>query len=113
MEMSVAYDEALAARVRDLLAGRSGVVEKRMFGGLAFMVDGNMACCVSVGGLMVRLPPGETAETLAEPGVGPSVMKGRPMRGWVLVGPEGHAQDADLQRWVGRGVARADQLPSK
>jgi hypothetical protein len=109
----VAYDEALAARVRDVLAGRSGVVEKRMFGGLAFMVDGNMACCVGDDELMVRLPPGETAETVAGPGVSPSVMKGRPMKGWVLVGPEGHAPEAELQRWVGRGVACADQLPSK
>ena len=69
MERFVAYDEALAARVRDVLAGRSGVVEKRMFGGLAFMVDGNMACCVGEDELMVRLPSGETAETVDGPGV--------------------------------------------
>jgi hypothetical protein len=109
----MAYDEGLAARVRDVLGGQPGLAEKRMFGGLAFLVHGNMACGVRGDDLMVRVAA-DTAETmLGEPGARPSDMGGRPMKGWLLVGPDGNAEDGDLRRWVGRGVSYASSLPPK
>jgi hypothetical protein len=110
----VAYDEALAARVRELIAGEEGVSEKRMFGGLAFLVDGNMAVSASgQGGLLVRVDPRATDELVAEPHAQPFEMRGRPMDGWLRVEPDGVATDAELERWVGIGVAYARSLPPK
>jgi hypothetical protein len=109
----MAYDEGLATRVRDVLGGRPGLAEKRMFGGLAFLVDGNMACGVRGDDLMVRVAADTAEAMLAEPGARPSDMGGRPMKGWLLVGPDGHAEDGDLRRWVGRGVSYASSLPPK
>lgn len=108
----MAYDEDLAVRVREELAGRPGVVEKRMFGGLAFLIAGNMACGVSGNSLMVRLGPEAADAALDEPGVGPFDKTGRGMTGWVLVAPEALADDA-LGRWVTRGVTFAGTLPAK
>jgi hypothetical protein len=109
----MAYDEGLATRVRDALGGQAGLDEKRMFGGLAFLVQGNMACGVRGDDLMVRVAADTAEALLAEPGARPADMAGRPMKGWLLVGPEGHAEDDDLRRWVGRGVAHASSLPPK
>ena len=109
----MAYDEGLATRVRDVLGGQPGLAERRMFGGLAFLVDGNMACGVRGDDLMVRVAAGTAEAMLAEPGARPSDMGGRPMKGWLLVGPEGHTEDGDLRRWVGRGVSYASSLPPK
>jgi hypothetical protein len=109
----MAYDEGLATRVRDVLGGQPGLAEKRMFGGLAFLVDGNMACGVRGDDLMVRVAADTAEAMLAEPGARPSDMGGRPMKGWLLVGPAGHTEDGDLRRWVGRGVAYASSLPPR
>jgi TfoX/Sxy family transcriptional regulator of competence genes len=106
----VPVDDALAARLRELLAGEPGVAEKRMFGGVAFLVDGHMAVGASgQGGLMVRVDPEQTDALLAEPGAGPFEMRGRPIDGWLRV----DTAAADPAPWVERGVAYARSLPPK
>jgi TfoX/Sxy family transcriptional regulator of competence genes len=104
----MAYDEDLARRIRELLDDEPGVSEKRMFGGLAFLVEGNMAVAASgQGGLMVRVEPEETEALLREPGARPFEMRARGMRGWLRV-------DADeIEPWVTRGVEYARSLPPK
>jgi hypothetical protein len=109
----VAFDEALAVRVRDVLSGSDGLVEKRMFGGLAFLLNGNMCCGVHGDDLIVRLDPGQTDEALSKPGVRIFDLAGRPMKGWVLVAPGAVATDGDLRSWVDKGVAFAGSLPAK
>jgi TfoX N-terminal domain len=109
----MAYDEALAARIRDILGGAEGVAEKKMFGGIAFLINGNMACGVNRDDMIVRLEPEQTDAALAEPHVRLFDMTGRPMKGWVVVGPAGVADDADLRSWVGRGADFARSLPAK
>ena len=110
----MAYDEDLANRLRELLAGESGVTEQRMFGGLAFLVGGKMAVAVSgQGGLMVRVDPAETDALVAKPHAHPFEMRGRPMRGWLRVDAEGLRSKRQLEPWVRRGVAYARSLPSK
>jgi TfoX/Sxy family transcriptional regulator of competence genes len=109
----MAYDEGLATRVREVLGDQPGVAEKKMFGGLAFLVGGNMACGVSGDDLMVRVAADQADAALEEPGARPFDMTGRPMKGWLLVAADGHAEDDDLRRWVGRGVAYAASLPPK
>lgn len=106
----MAYDEELAARVRDHLSGEPGLTERRMFGGLAFLVDGHMAVVVgSHGQLMARVPPERTEELLREPHTEPTVMNGRALRGWVDVQPA----QADVRRWADLGVSYARSLPPK
>ena len=107
------YDETLADRVRSGLAGRSGINERRMFGGLAFMLDGNMCCCVTERGLMVRVGPDGYEDALRQPHAGVMDMTGRPMRGWVLVGLEGLASDESLGQWAQQGAEFAGTLPPK
>jgi hypothetical protein len=110
----MAYDEDLANRVREQLAGEDGVTEKQMFGGLAFLLHGNMAVGLSSGGeLMVRLGPDATDDALARPHTRLFDMTGRPMRGWILVAPEGVATKRQLGAWVRRGVDFARTLPAK
>ena len=110
----MAYDEALAARVRTVLGDRDDVEEKRMFGGLAFLINGNMSVAVSGrGGLMVRVPPDETEKLLARDHVEPMVMAGRETRGWLRVRSDGVKTKRQLQSWVTRGVAYARSLPPK
>ena len=109
----MAYDEELADRVRELI-GDPGVEERRMFGGLAFMIDGNMAVVASgQGGLMVRVEPDETDALVAMAHVRPFEMRGRPMNGWVRVDPKGLGTEGELEPWVARGVAYARLLPPK
>ena len=110
----MAYDEDLAGRIRELLGTERGVEEKRMFGGLAFLLDGNMAVVASgQGGLMVRVPPEDTAKLLAREHVEPMVMAGRQTRGWLRVATDGVKTKRQLQPWVSRGVAYARSLPPK
>jgi TfoX/Sxy family transcriptional regulator of competence genes len=109
----VAYDEGLAARVRELIGDEPALAEKKMFGGLAMLVFGNMAVGVHGGDLIVRCDPGEHEALLAEPGARPFDMTGRPMKGWLLVDPSGQADDRDLRRWIGRGLTYARSLPPK
>ena len=109
----MAYDEALAARVRESLPIRTDLAERRMFGGLAFMLAGNMCCCVTDKGLMVRVGPEGYQEALALPYAVVMDMTGRPMRGWVLVQPEGLQSRPSLSEWVSRGADFAATLPAK
>jgi TfoX/Sxy family transcriptional regulator of competence genes len=110
----MAYDEELAARVRDLVGGGPGVVEKKMFGGLAFLVGGNMAVGVSgQGGLLVRVDPDESDELVASTGAELMEMRGRSMRGWLRVAAADVASDAELAGWVERGKGYARSLPAK
>ncbi len=110
----MSYDEHLAHRIRELLAGEPEVTEQRMFGGLAFLVAGHMAVAASgQGGLMVRVDRDRTAALVDEPHAEPFVMRGRPMRGWLRVESEGVSTTARLEPWVSRGVAYARSLPPK
>jgi len=110
----VAYDVELAQRVSAVVHGEPGLVEKRMFGGLAFLVHGNMAVSASSqGGLLVRVDPAEAETLLREPQVRRFEMRGRAMDGWLSVDAEAVRSDDDLRRWVGHGVTYARSLPPK
>jgi TfoX/Sxy family transcriptional regulator of competence genes len=109
----MAFDEGLAERIRGVLDARSDVDERKMFGGIAFLVAGNMACGVMRDDLMVRMEPDAAAALESEPGVRRFDMGGRPMKGWLLVEPEATADDGDLERWVRRGEEFAAGLPPK
>lgn len=109
----MAYDETLAARVGEALSGHSHVAERKMFGGLAFMLAGNMCCCVTEKGLMVRVGPEDYADALTQPHAGVMDITGRPMRGWVLVEPKGLETRPALTEWVERGAAFTSRLPAK
>ena len=110
----MAYDEDLANRIRELIAGAPDVTEQRMFGGLAFLVGGNMSVAASgQGGLMVRVDPGDMAALLAKPHARPFEMRGRAMKGWLRVDPEGVRTKRQLEPWVKRGVAYGRSLPPK
>ena len=113
----MAYDERLADRLRattaEVLGAETPVVEKKMFGGLALMVDGNMACGVYQDAVLVRVDPATSAEVLAEPSVRPFDMGRGPSKGWVLVEPAGVSDDRELRRWVQRSTSYARTLPPK
>ena len=109
----MAYDEGLADDIRAHLATRRGLSEKEMFGGIAFLVDGNMAVGVSGDSLMVRVGKDAHDEAVSRPGARIFDMSSRPMRGWVVVSPEGFADDAVLDAWIDQGVAYAESLPPK
>ena len=110
----VPYDEDLANRIRELIGAEDGVVEKRMFGGLAFLIGGNMSVSVSgQGGLMLRCDPAHTDALRARPHAGPFEMRGRVMDGWLRVTPEGVQTKRELERWVAVGVTYARSLPAK
>jgi TfoX/Sxy family transcriptional regulator of competence genes len=109
----MAYDEALAERIRTLLAGRGDVTERKMFGGIAFMVSDRMAVGVMRDDLMVRVGADAQDDALARPHARPMDFSGRPMPGMVYVAPAGVAEDADLARWIEAGVAFAVSQPQK
>jgi TfoX/Sxy family transcriptional regulator of competence genes len=109
----MAYDTVLAERIRADLASRPDVAERKMFGGIAFMVGGNMAVGVIGEDLMVRVGPDAHGAALAEPHARPMDFSGRPMVGYVYVAPPGVAGDDDLRAWVERGAAFAGTLPAK
>jgi TfoX/Sxy family transcriptional regulator of competence genes len=108
----VAFDDALAGRLRVRLHDAAGVSEKRMFGGLAFLTDGNMTVGVHGDDLIARIDPAGTDEALAEPGVRPFDITGRPMRGWILLAGEA-LDDNVLDRWVDQARAFVATLPPK
>jgi TfoX/Sxy family transcriptional regulator of competence genes len=110
----VAYDEDLAERIRERVAGEDGLTEKRMFGGLAFLINGNMAVSASgQGGILLRVDPARTEELVRAPHARRFEMRGREMDGWLRVDPTALDSDADLARWVTLGVSYARTLPPK
>ena len=111
---AMTYDEGLAQRIREAVGDEPGLSEKGMFGGLAFLVHGNMAVSASgQGGLLLRVDPADTEMLVAEEHVGPMEMRGREMNGWLRVADEAVESDDDLRRWVDIGVAYARALPPK
>ena len=110
----MAYDEALADRIRELAAAERGLTEKKMFGGLAFLVGGNMAIAASgQGGILVRVDPGEADGLVATTAAEPMEMRGRHMSGWLRVDTGDVTEDGALGEWVERGTAYAASLPPK
>ena len=110
----MAYDEDLANRIREVVADERGVTEKRMFGGLAFLINGNMAVSASgQGGLLLRVDPAQGETLLKEPRARPFEMRGREMSGWLRVDAAKISDDEEFRRWVTRGVAYAKSLPPK
>jgi TfoX/Sxy family transcriptional regulator of competence genes len=110
----VAYDEELAERIRELVAGESDLTEKKMFGGLAFLIGGNMAIAASgQGGALVRVDPEESDKLIAKTNAKVMVMRGRAMRGWLRVDTKDLRTKSQLVKWVDRGTAYARSLPAK
>lgn len=109
----MAYDERLAERVRDALGGHAGVSERKMFGGIGFMLDGNMCCGVNRDELILRLGEEEAEAALADPHGRPFDMSRRPMRGWVMMHSAAVDRDEDLWRWLEPAVDFASSLPPK
>jgi len=109
----VAYDEGLATRLLDIFGDEAGLATRKMFGGLAILLDGNMAAGVYGDDLLVRTDPQQQDALLAQPGTRPFDMTSRPMKGWIVVDASMCAEDSQLRRWVSRGVAHARSLPPK
>jgi TfoX/Sxy family transcriptional regulator of competence genes len=110
----VAYDEGLADRIRELVAGESGLTEKKMFGGLAFLIGGNMAVAASgQGGVLVRVDPEQSDKLVAKTNARLMEMRGRSMQGWLRVAPEDVRTKRQLVKWVALGTAYARSLPLK
>lgn len=109
----MAYDQNLEARIQKLLENEAGVVEKKMFGGVGFLVNGNMACGVHGSDLIARVEPDNHAESMSNPHVKEFDMTGHPMAGWVQVAPAGFASGEDLLAWVRKGINYARTLPAK
>jgi TfoX/Sxy family transcriptional regulator of competence genes len=109
----MAYDEQLAHRIRSILDPVPGLVEKKMFGGVGYLVGGNMACGVNGDRLIVRMSETDYQDALLQPHVHVFDMTGRPMKGWVTVAPSGINSDQDLRGWVERGLRFAQGLPPK
>jgi TfoX/Sxy family transcriptional regulator of competence genes len=109
----MAYDQPLAERIQALIGQRRGVTEKRMFGGLAFLLNGNMCCGVMKDRIMLRLGPEGVAAALREPHTEPMDFTGRPMKGMVYVVPEGYENDSELEKWIETAVRFAKTLPPK
>jgi TfoX/Sxy family transcriptional regulator of competence genes len=109
----MAYDDGVAQRVREALIDQSDVVEKKMFGGLAFMVRGHMCCGVVGGELMLRIGPEGYDSALSQPHARQMDFTGKPMKGFVYVAPTGFEDDGDLQSWVDRALSFVTTLPAK
>jgi hypothetical protein len=109
----MAFDESLAARIRDALARRKGIEEKKLFGCACFLVGGNVLVGVWKHSLIARVGPDEGEAALREPHVGEFDITGRPMKGWVLVRPEGVEDDEQLTDWIGRALKFVGKLPAK
>src|SRR5438445_11629379 len=110
----MAYDEDLANRIRELVLTEEGVSEQRMFGGLAFLINGNMSVAASgQGGLMLRVDPADTDALLRKPHARPFEMRGREMQGWLRIDDGGVRTKRQLEAWIARGVRYARSLPSK
>ena len=113
MEEGATFDQRLAERVRRVLRARRGVTERRMFGGLTFLVRGHMCCGVVGDDLVIRVGPEHYKVALSRPHARPMDFTGRPLKGFVYVGPNGHRTDQALARWVRLAAEFASSLPSK
>jgi TfoX/Sxy family transcriptional regulator of competence genes len=109
----MAYDEKLADRIRRAVGPRGDVTEKKMFGGLAFLLDGKMFCGIATGELMLRVGPERHAATLAKPHVRPMDFTGRPMKGYVYVGAAGYRTDRALKAWIDQALDFVATVPRK
>jgi hypothetical protein len=109
----MAYDEKLAGRIRESLGTRAGLSEKKMFGGLAFLINGNMSVGVHGDAVIIRLEPHRTEDALGKPHTRVFNLSGRPMKGWILVDHAGVASTSALRQWIDVGVAYAESLPPK
>jgi TfoX/Sxy family transcriptional regulator of competence genes len=109
----MAYDEVLAGRMRSNLERYPEIVEKKMFGGIGFLLHGNMACGVNKGDLIIRVGPDSYAQALEQPHTRPFDMTGKPMTGWIVVEPQGYREDEDLASWIDHGINYAQTLPPK
>jgi hypothetical protein len=110
----VAYDEDLANRIRDIVQDESGLTEKRMFGGLAFLINGKMAVSASgQGGMLLRVDPGDTPTLIERPEASRFEMRGREMDGWLRIDMTGLVTKRQLRSWVSRGISYARSLPAK
>ena len=109
----MAYDTVLAQRTREALNNIPGLTEKKMFGGIGFLVQGNMACGVTGTDLIVRISPEIYDTAIAQPFVRVFDLTGRPMKGWIVVEPDGVRAADDLKRWVQQGITFAQSLPPK
>jgi hypothetical protein len=112
-ETGMAYDQTLANRIRECLANQPGITEKKMFGGIGYLLNGNMACGVNKEYLIVRVEPVHYQGALDEPFTKVFDITGRPMSGWVMVSPDGYISDDGLKSWVQRGIVFASTLPAK
>lgn len=109
----MAFDEGLAQRVTELLEEKPGFNEKKMFGGVCYLLNGNMACGVLNEDIIVRVGLERYEDSLKSPHTRKFDMTGRPMKGWIMVSPEGHESDRDLEAWIKKGVSFASSLPPK
>lgn len=109
----MAYNPVLAQKLQAILQGEVSLTRKEMFGGVGFLISGNMACGVIGDDLIVRVGPDNYDEALDQPHAHPFDFTGRPMKGWVTISPEGTATEKELMQWVGRGTAFARSLPPK
>ena len=109
----MAFDDKLAERIRKQLGKRPGLTEKKMFGGLAFLLNGNMCCGVHGQEMIIRLAPEQADDALSEQHTRIFDLTGRPMKGWILVQPEGLTTEAALAKWIQVGVKYASSLPAK
>ncbi|MBE0699141.1 MAG: TfoX/Sxy family protein [Anaerolineaceae bacterium] len=109
----MAFDEQLASRIKATLGPGSGVVEKKMFGGVAYLINGNMACGVHGNRMIVRIGPERYQDDLTKPHIHPFDLTGKPMAGWIVVDPLGISTGADLNYWIDRGMEFVRTLPSK
>ncbi len=109
----MAYDENAAKRIQSIIGDHPTLVEKKMFGGVGFMLQGNMACGVNKDDLIVRVGPDNYDKLVVQPYTRPFDFTGRPMKGWVMVAPDGYTSEKDLNEWVQRGVDFALSLPPK
>ncbi len=109
----MAFDEALADRIRAALGRKKGIDEKKMFGGLGFLLNGNMLVGVWQDSMIVRLSPDQTEDALLEPHVRPFDITGRPMKGWIMVAAEGVANEGDVKKWSRQALKFVSKLPAK
>ncbi len=109
----MAYNQNLAARIRSHLSPLADITEKKMFGGVGFMVRGNMACGVIGENMVLRVPPWSTGQILTRPHTRPFDFSGKPMTGWIYVEPGGFETEAELQNWIQQGIDYARSLPAK